>query len=121
MPPVPCAKESSTFLVVGGKRTAMKFLTPFHNLISAFKTRLVKNNNDKANIVHQDLQSDELEKKLALLIKDIEAVDQTDLKLVEYKRMDQGTKNNLLSSYRLDFHTRDELKYFKTKYQSLLL
>ena len=98
----------------------MKFLTPFHNLISAFKTRLVKNNNDE-DIVHQDLQSDELKKKLALLIKDIEAVDQADLKHVEYKKMDKGTKNDLFSSYRLDFHTRDELNNFKNKYRSLLL
>ena len=98
----------------------MKFLTPFHNLISAFKTRLVKNNNDE-DIVHQDLQSDELKKKLALLIKDIEAVDQADLKHVEYKKMDKGTKNDLFSSYRLDFHTRIELNLFKKKYKSLLL
>jgi len=98
----------------------MKFLTPFHNLISAFKTRLVKNNNDE-DIVHQDLQSDELEKKLALLIKDIEAVDQADLKHVEYKKMDKGAKNDLLSFYRLDFHTREALNHFKKKYKSLLL
>ena len=98
----------------------MKFLTPFHNLISAFKTRLVQNNNDE-DIVHQGLQSDELEKKLALLIKDIEAVNQADLKHVEYKKMDKGTKNDLLSFYRLDFHTRDVLNHFKKKYKSLLL
>ena len=95
----------------------MKFLTPFHNLISAFKTRLVKNNNDE----QKDLQSDDLEKKLALLIKDIEAVDQADLKHVEYKKMDKGTKNDLFSSYRLDFHTHDALNHFKKKYKSLLL
>jgi hypothetical protein len=98
----------------------MKFLTPFHNLISAFKTWLVKNNND-GDIVHQDLQSDDLEKKLALLIKDIEAVDQADLKHVEYKRMNQEVKNDLFSSCRLDFPTRMELNSFKKKYQSLLL
>jgi hypothetical protein len=95
----------------------MKFLTPFHNLISAFKTRLVKNNNDE----QKDLQSDNLEKKLALLIKDIEAVDQADLKHVEYKRMNQEVKNDLFSSCRLDFPTRMELNSFKKKYQSLLL
>jgi len=95
----------------------MKFLTSFHNLISAFKTRLVKNNNDE----QKDLQSDDLEKKLALLIKDIEAVDQADLKHVEYKRMNQEVKNDLFSSCRLDFPTRMELNSFKKKYQSLLL
>ena len=99
----------------------MKFLTPFHNLISAFKIRLLKYNNDEKHIMHQDLQSDKLEKKLALLIKDIDAVDQADLKHVEYKKMDKGTKNDLFSSYRLDFHTRDALNYFKKKYKSLLL
>ena len=99
----------------------MKFLTSFHNLISTFKTRLVKNNNDEQSIMNQDLQSTELEKKLALLIKGIDAVDKKDLKHVEYKKMDKGTKNDLFSSYRLDFHTRDDLNYFKKKYQSLLL
>ena len=107
--------------MVDGKRTVMKYLTSFHNLISAFKTRFVKENNDKENIVHQDLQSDELEKKLALLIKNIEAVDQADLKHLEYKKMDKGTKNDLFSSYRLYFHTRDELNHFKKKYKSFLL
>jgi len=71
--------------------------------------------------MHQDLQSDKLQKKLALLIKDIDAVDKKDLKHVEYKKMDKGTKNDLFSSYRLDFHTRDDLNYFKKKYRSLLL
>ena len=107
--------------MVGGKIKAMKFLTPFHNLISAFKTRLVKNNNDEQNIIHQHLQSDELEKKLALLIKDIDAVDQRDLKQVEYKRMDREIDNDLFTYYRLDFHTRDDLNHFKKKYKSLLL
>ena len=81
----------------------------------------MKKNNDKENIVHQDLQSDELEKKLALLIKNIEAVDQADLKHLEYKKMDKGTKNDLFSSYRPDFHTLDDLNHFKKKYKSFLL
>ena len=81
----------------------------------------MKKNNDEQNILHQDLQSDELEKKLALLIKDIEAVNQADLKHVEYKKIDKGTKNDLFTYYRLDFHTRDDLNHFKNKYKSLLL
>ena len=99
----------------------MKFLKPFHNLINVIKTKLVKDNNEEENIVNQHLQSDELQIKLALLIKDIDAVDQADLKQVEYKKMNQETKNDLFSSYRLDFHTRDELNHFKKKYRSLLL
>jgi len=98
----------------------MKFLVLIYNLISAFKTRLIKNNNDKKGIALHP-QSNKLEIKLALLIKDIEAVDQADLQHVEYKKMDKGTKNDLFSSYRLDFHTRIELNLFKKKYKSLLL
>ena len=107
--------------MVDDKRKMMKFLKLIHNLISVFKTRLIKNNNDRENTVQQHLQSDELEIKLALLIKNIEAVDQADLKQVEYKRINHETKNDLFSSYRLDFHTRIELKHFKNKYKSLLL
>ena len=103
------------------KRKVMKFLKLFHNLISASKARFVKNNNDKRNTIYQNPQSDKLEKKLALLIKDIETVDRTDLKQVEYKIINRGTKNDLSTFYRLDFHTRDELNNFKTKYRSLLL
>ena len=99
----------------------MKFLKLFHNLINVIKTKLVKDNNEEENIVNQHLQSDELQIKLALLIKDIDAVDQADLKQVEYKKMNQETKNDLFSSYRLDFHTRNELNHFKRKYRSLLL
>ena len=99
----------------------MKFITPFHNLISAFKTILVKNKNEEKNITQQHLQSDKLEKKLALLIKNIETVDKADLKQVEYKEMSKGTKNDSFIFYRIDFHSRDELNDFKKKYQSLLL
>ena len=79
------------------------------------------NKNNKGNLIHQHPQSDKLERKLALLIRDIEAVDQADLKQVEYKIMKQEAKNNLFSSFRLDFHTRIELNLFKKKYNSLLL
>ncbi len=92
-----------------------------HKLINTFKTRLIKNNNNNNNIIYQHPQSDKLKRKLALLIKDIETVDQMDLKQVEYKKMNQETKNDLFSSYRLDFHTRDELNRFKTKYRSIIL
>ena len=99
----------------------MKFLKPFHNLINVIKTKLLKDNNKEENIVNELLKSDELQLKLALLIKDIDSVDRADLKKVEYKELNLETKNDLFSSYRLDFHTRDELNRFKTKYISLLL
>ena len=99
----------------------MKLLKLIHNLISISKTRLIKNHDNKENNIYHHPLSDELERKLALLIKDIATVDQADLKYVEYKKMKQEEKNNLFSSFRLDFHTRIELNVFKKKYKSFLL
>ncbi len=81
--------------MIDGKRKVMKFQMPIHNLINTFKTklinifktRLIKNKNNNKNTIYQHPQSDKLERKLALLIKNIETVDQMDLKQVEYKRM----------------------------------
>ena len=85
----------------------MKFLKSFHNLINIIKTKLVKDNNEVENIVNQDLQSDELQIKLALLIKDIDAVDQSDLKQVEYKKMNQETKNDPFRNSSCNDNRRD--------------
>ena len=90
-------------------------------IINAFKIKLFKNKEEEQNIVYQHLQSNKLEKKLALLIKDFESVDQADLKDVEYKKMNTNTESDLFFTYRLDFHTRDKLYYFKKKYRSILL
>ena len=96
----------------------MKYL---NKIFSVFKTKLVKKSNEKKNNEHRELQSTRLEKKLALLIKDINVVDQVDLKQVNYKKIDKEISNDLFTSYRLDFHTRNELNHFKKKYSSLLL
>ena len=45
----------------------------------------------------------------------IENVNKSDLKQVEYKKMERGSKIDLFTFYRLDFHTQDELKHFKNK------
>ena len=108
-------------LLFDGKSKVMKFRSLSHNLIDVFKKKFFKNKNEKSDFIQQHLQSDKLQKKLALLIKDIEVVDQKDLKHVQYKKMDRGTKHDLLVFYRLDFHSRDELDSFKKKYRSLIL
>ena len=64
--------------------------------------------------------SDDLEKKLALLISDIDTIDKEDLKNIEYKK-NKNKEKDLFISYRLDFHSRDELNFFKKKYDSLIL
>ena len=65
--------------------------------------------------------SDKLQKKLGLLIKDIEVVSIKDLKRVEHKKIEGELGKDFLTSYRLDFHTRDELEDFKKKYNFLIL
>jgi len=76
---------------------------------------------DKEALIPQGYKSHDYERKLALIVKNTEIVDYQDLKYVIITKLDTKEKNDLLSAYRLDFHTRDHLKKFKKKYKSLLL
>ena len=69
----------------------------------------------------QEFRSHDYERKLALIVKNTEEVDYTDLKYVEITKLDTRDKNDLFSAFRLDFHTRDKLILFKKKYKSLIL
>ena len=73
------------------------------------------------NKIPQEFRSHDYERKLALIVKNTEEVDYTDLKYVEITKLDTRDKNDLFSAYRLDFHTRDKLILFKKKYKSLIL
>ena len=73
------------------------------------------------NIIPQEFRSHDYERKLALIVKNTEEVDYSDLKYVEITKLDTKEKNDLFSAYRLDFHTRDKLILFKKKYKSLIL
>ena len=73
------------------------------------------------NIIPQEFRSHDYERKLALIVKNTEEVDYTDLKYVEITKLDTRDKNDLFSAFRLDFHTRDKLILFKKKYKSLIL
>jgi len=72
-------------------------------------------------IISSEFKSHEFEKKLALIIKSKDTVEYTDLKNVDCTKLDTSNENDLFNAYRLDFHTRDELKLFKDKYKSLLI
>jgi len=67
------------------------------------------------------LKSDELQKKLALLVSNISAIDQIDLKNIEYTKMNKSSEKDLFTSFRLDFHTKQELEKFKEKYHHIIL
>ena len=72
-------------------------------------------------MIPQEFRSHDYERKLALIVKNTEEVDYSDLKYVEITKLDTRDKNYLFSAYRLDFHTRDKLILFKKKYKSLIL
>ena len=61
------------------------------------------------NKISQEFRSHDYERKLALIVKNTEEVDYTDLKYVEITKLDTRDKNDLFSAFRLDFHTRDKL------------
>ena len=66
-------------------------------------------------------QSYQLQRKLALLVSNIDKIDKRDIKNLEYKKYEHFTEDDLLNSYRIDFHNKDELETFKEKYKDYLL
>ena len=94
----------------------MKILDNISNLFSQNK-----NNSDKEDTIPENLRSKELEWKLALLVRNMDDVEDIDLKFVNVSKIDMGTKKDLFTSYRLDFNGRERLNQFKKKYKNILL
>ena len=94
----------------------------FRGFIKKYITNIVKSEkkNDE-DVIPQEFRSHDYERKLALIVKNTEEVNYSDLKYVEITKLDTRDKNDLFSAYRLDFHTRDKLILFKKKYKSLIL
>ena len=65
-------------------------------------------------------QSYELQRKLALLVSNINKIDKQDIEDLEHSRY-QNSKEDDLFSYRIDFRNRDDLEFFKEKYKDDLL
>ena len=65
-------------------------------------------------------QSYELQRKLALLVSNINKIDKQDIEDLEHSRY-QNSKEDDLFSYRIDFRNRDNLEFFKEKYKNYLL
>ena len=94
----------------------------FRGFIKKYITNIIKSEkkNDE-DVIPQEFRSHYYERKLALIVKNTEEVDYSDLKYVEITKLDTRDKNDLFSAYRLDFNTRDKLILFKKKYKSLIL
>ena len=96
----------------------MKFFCFIKKLITNIFKSVKKSDED---MIPQEFRSHDYERKLALIVKNTEEVDYSDLKYVEITKLDTRDKNDLFSAYRLNFHTKDKLNLFKKKYQSLIL
>ena len=66
-------------------------------------------------------QSYELQRKLALIVSNIDKIDKRDIQHLEYRRYGDSKEDDLLTSYRIDFHNRDDLEIFREKYKEYLL
>ena len=94
----------------------MKILDNLSNLLSQSSKKSVREDS-----IPENLRSKELEWKLALLVRNMDDVEDTDLKFVSVSKIDMGTKKDLFTSYRLDFNGRERLNQFKKKYKNILL
>ena len=94
----------------------MKILDNISNLFSQSKK-----NSGEEHTIPENLRSKELEWKLALLVRNMDDVEDTDLKFVSVSKIDMGTKKDLFTSYRLDFNGRERLNQFKKKYKNILI
>jgi len=90
--------------------------------------RVFKGNLKSSNLTEEEeilntpgLLSNEYQKKLALIIKNFEDIDKVDLKFVEHQKVGSKTSEDLFTSYRLDFHSREALIRFKKKYKDQIL
>ncbi len=84
-------------------------------------SKFLNQNNNEENTIPDNLRSKELEWKLALLVRNVDDVEDIDLKFVKMTKIDVGTKKDLFTSYRLDFNGREKLNLFKKKYKNILL
>ena len=94
----------------------------FRDFVKKYITKTFKSvKKIDGDMIPQEFRSHDYERKLALIVKNTEEVDYSDLKYVEITKLDTKDKNDLFSAYRLDFNTRDKLILFKKKYKSLIL
>ena len=88
-------------------------ISKLFNLNNKYKT--------EEHTIPDNLRSKELEWKLALLVRNVDDIEEIDLKFVKITKIDVGTKKDLFTSYRLDFSVREKLNLFKKKYKNILL
>ena len=63
----------------------------------------------------------ELQRKLALLVSNIDKIDKRDIIDLEHRKYGNSNEDDLLTSYRIDFRNKDDLEIFKRKYKEYIL
>ena len=99
----------------------MKIIRSLKKFAQKYKKIFINEGKNSDIIIPKEFRSHEYEKKNALIIKDTETVKHNDLKYVVSTKLDTSNNNDLFSTYRLDFHSREALELFKKKYKSLIL
>ena len=88
-------------------------ISKLFNLNNKYKT--------EEHTIPDNLRSRELEWKLALLVRNVDKVEDMDIQFVKITKINLGTKQDFYTSYRLDFDIRERLNQFKKKYKDILL
>ena len=92
-----------------------------HKKGSLLKKNKIKNLDDSLPFEKRSPQSFFLQRKLALLVSDIDAINKKDFKYLQYRRYEDSKEEGLITSYRIDFYNKDDLVKFKKKYREYLL
>ena len=87
------------------------------NLLQKKKEKIMKS----LSFDKRSPQSFELQRKLALLVSNIDKIDKRDFQDLEHRRYGDSKEDDLLTSYRIDFRNRDDLENFKQKYKEYLI
>ena len=106
---------NNTLSVSGNKNT--NFSKPTKNTLLQKKKEEIM---ESLYFEKRSPQSYELQRKLALLVSNINKIDKSDIVDLEHRKY-RNSKEVDLFSYRIDFRNRDDLEFFKKKYKNYLL
>ena len=107
---------NNTLNVLGNKNT--NSLKPKKdNLLQKKKEEIM----ESLSFEKRSPQSYELQWRLALLVSSIDNIDKRDFQHLVHRKYGDSKEDDLLTSYRIDFHNKEDLENFKEKYRKYLL
>ena len=110
-----------TFIIVKSSNSFLSNCIIFLFLTNSKLFNLNNKYKTEEHTIPDNLRSKELEWKLALLVRNVDSVEDIDMQFVKKTKINKGTKQDLYTSYRLDFDIREKLNQFKKKYRDILL